>query len=268
MGAERSPEEIRESGVLDAFAKLEGVEVPKSELHRTVEHDSILVQQGLSKLKPEEIDKMKKSALKHPEVERDLEKAMKAKHYGSARHRQYAELIQELTGGVLSIEEAMAMNPSGGIPGAGMKELPILGSLDPVARHAMRHDATGFLLTRFGVGPGYGSKTTAFGLSKDNPMAGQMLGMLRETLNPSSLAGGDAAYDGTPLLGLGAGQKVKDGATSAASTVAGGGKSAAATIAGGGKAAASAVGGGGKSALSALGSGANKAKKKLGKLFG
>jgi hypothetical protein len=81
----------------------------------------------------------------------------------------------------------MAMNPSGGLPGPGMNEIPLIGAFDSVARHAMRHDATGFLLTRFGIGPGYGSPTTPLGLNNSNPLAGQILGIAREAFGKASV---------------------------------------------------------------------------------
>jgi hypothetical protein len=195
-GASRTPDEVRDSGVLDAFAALEGVEVPKSEKDRTVADDSVLVRQGLSKMTPEQIEELKEKAYKHPEVEQDLPDAIKMKHYGSEKHRKYGELIEELTGGVISAEEAMAMNPTGGLPGPGAKEIPLIGHIEPIARHAMRHDATGFLLTRFGVGPGYGSKTTAIGRASDDPLGGQILGVFREMFTPSDLPKGDTATKG------------------------------------------------------------------------
>ncbi len=71
-------------------------------------------------------------------------------------------------------------------------------ALPAVARHAMRHDATGFLFVRFGVGPGYGSKTTPLGLSSDNPLAGQILGLGREMFATSSaLPSGDHVANGS-----------------------------------------------------------------------
>lgn len=192
-GAKRTPDEIRESGVLDAFAGLEGVEVPKGEGERTVADDSVLVRQGLARMTPEQIEMTKEKAYANPDVEKDLPGAIESKHYGSARHREYGELVQELTGGVISAEEAMAMNPSGGIPGDGNKELPFAAKIGPIARHAMRHDATGFLMTRFGIGPGYGSKTSFVGRESTDPLAGQLLGIVREFVMPSQLPDGEEA---------------------------------------------------------------------------
>ncbi len=85
------------------------------------------------------------------------------------------------------------MNPSGGIPGDGNKELPFAAKIAPLARHAMRHDATGFLINRFGIGPGYGSKTSFVGRESTDPLAGQLLGVVREIITPSELPTGDEA---------------------------------------------------------------------------
>ena len=89
------------------------------------------------------------------------------------------------------------MNPSGGLPGPGMKEIPLANDIGPVARHAMRHDANGFLKTRFDVGPGYGSKTTPLGLKSDSPLAGQYLGVLREAAHASTFP--SAEHVGPPV---------------------------------------------------------------------
>ena len=62
----------------------------------------------------------------------------------------------------------------------------------------MRHDATGFLLTRFGVGPGYGTPTTLLGRDKDDPLAGQWLGVLREAVSTSSVLP-DTSHVGAPV---------------------------------------------------------------------
>jgi hypothetical protein len=136
---------------------------------------------------------MKKAAYEHPEGKGDLDPAIKMKHYGSERHRKFGETVEFLTGGVISAEEAMAMNPTGGIPGDGVKEIPF-STLGPIARHAMRHDATGFLMNRFEVGPGYGSKTSFLGRASTDPLAGQILGLAREVLSPTEdLPSGDQA---------------------------------------------------------------------------
>lgn len=192
-GALRTAEEIGDSGVLDTFRALESVDVPASERDRTLGDDAILVKQGLSKLTPEQIAAMKEEAYKHPEVAQDLPGAIEKKHYGSDLHRQYGKIIEELTGGVISCEEAMAMNPCGGLPGPGAKEIPLARKIEPILRHAMRHDANGFLLTRFGVGPGYGSKTSVLGKESSNPLAGQILGIVREMVSPTDMPKGDEA---------------------------------------------------------------------------
>jgi hypothetical protein len=187
----RGANEIRKSGALQEFAKLKGVKVPTSELNRNIEDDAVLVRQGLAKMTPEQIADLKNKAYENPEVKQDLAESKKRGYYGSAQHKQYGATVEFLTGGVISAEEAMAMNPSGGLPGPGMKEIPLANDISPVARHAMRHDANGFLMTRFGIGPGYGSKTTPFGLHSDSPFAGQYLGVIREAAQPTKLPSSD-----------------------------------------------------------------------------
>ena len=187
----RGADQIRQSGVLEQMERLQGVKVPASELNRTVEHDAILVQQDLSRMTPEQIGKMKEAAYNHPECKADLDAAIKMGHYGSAKHREYGALLEKLTGGVISAEEAMAMNPTGGIPGPNAKKIPLFADFGPVARHAMRHDATGFLKTRLNAGPGYGSKTTIFGRKSNDPLAGQILGVAREIFHSSKLPASD-----------------------------------------------------------------------------
>ena len=168
----------------------------KSEYSRSLDDDTREVLQGLKNLSPEDLQAKKAAAYQHPEVLRDKPKAIAEGYYGSKQHKQYGALVSKLTAGIISAEEAMAMNPSGGLPGPGMNEVPLLGRFDSVARHAMRHDATGFLLTRFGVGPGYGTPTTLLGMDKDNPLAGQWLGILREVGTASVLP--DIAGVGAP----------------------------------------------------------------------
>ena len=177
---------------------LPDVEVDKtSEFSRTLEQDTRETLQGLKNMSPEAFSARKAAAYKHPEVLRDKDKAIESGHYGSERHKQYGILVSTLTAGIITPEEAMAMNPSGGIPGPGLKEVPLLGRFDSVVRHALRHDATGFLLTRFNVGPGYGTPTTPLGLDKDNPLAGQWLGILREVKTASVIP--DVSQVGQPL---------------------------------------------------------------------
>jgi len=183
----RGADQIRQSGVLERMARVQGVKVPASELNRTIEHDAILVQQDLARMSPEQIAKLKEAAYSHPECKADLDPAIKMGHYGSAKHKEYGALIEKLTGGIISAEEAMAMNPTGGIPGPNDKKIPLFADFGPVARHAMRHDATGFLKTRLNVGPGYGSKTTIFGRQSNDPLAGQILGVTREIFHSSKL---------------------------------------------------------------------------------
>lgn len=184
----RNAQQIENSGILQALKELDSrqIQVPASEYDRTIADDSVLVMKDLAKLSAPDIHKLKESAYQHPERAEELEGAIGKKYYGSAKHKEFGALVESMTGGVISAEEAMSMCPCGGIPGAGASEVPLIGNIDAVARHAMRHDACGFLLTRFGVGPGYGSPTTPLGLNNSNPLAGQILGIAREMFNVSS----------------------------------------------------------------------------------
>lgn len=188
-GILRKEKEIAGSGVLRGLKELaaRGIEVPASEFNRSTSDDAVLVMKGFAKLSPAQIHQLKEQAYHHHEVASELQGALDQNYYGSAQHKVFGALVEQLTGGVLSAEEAMAMCPCGGIPGDGAKEVPLVSKIDAVQRHAMRHDALGFLMTRFGVGPGYGSKTTPFGLSSDNPLAGQVLGIAREIFHESSV---------------------------------------------------------------------------------
>lgn len=170
----------------------------RSEFSRTLDHDMREVLQGFKLMSHEDLNAKKAAAYQHPEALADKPKAIASGYYGSDQHKQYGALVSQLTAGILSPEEAMAMNPSGGLPGPGLKEVPLLGRIDAVARHAMRHDATGFLLTRFGVGPGYGTPTSPIGLDKDNPLAGQWLGVLREAVGTASVMP-DTSHVGAPV---------------------------------------------------------------------
>ncbi|MGE3726719.1 MAG: hypothetical protein AB7I41_14260 [Candidatus Sericytochromatia bacterium] len=186
----RNAAEIERSGILTDFKALAArhIAVPESEYDRSLADDAVLVMTDFAKMTPQEIHTLKENAYKHPEAMRDLPLAIERKYYGCDQHKQYGAIVEALTGGVISAEEAMAMNPTGGIPGPGAKEVPLVGSFDAGLRHAMRHDATGFLITRFNVGPGYGSENSPVALGKTNPLSGQVLGLLREAIgSPSEL---------------------------------------------------------------------------------
>ena len=185
----RNAQQIENSGVLNALKELDSrqIQVPDSEYDRTIADDSVLVMKGFAKLNAQDIHTLKEAAYHHPERAEELEGAIEKKYYGSAKHKEFGALVESMSGGVISAEEAMSMCPCGGIPGDGASEVPLIGNIDAVARHAMRHDACGFLLTRFGVGPGYGSPTTPFGLNNSNPLAGQVLGIAREVFNMPSV---------------------------------------------------------------------------------
>lgn len=188
-GILRKSAELGDSGILRGFQELSrrNVAVPASEYHRSIRDDAVLVMQGFARLNPDQIHALKEKAYTHPEVAPEKQAAIERGFYGSEKHKQFGALVETLTGGVLSAEEAMAMYPCGGIPGPGAHEVPLISSFASVQRHAMRHDALGFLLTRFGVGPGYGSKTTILGRQSDDPLAGQILGIAREALREASV---------------------------------------------------------------------------------
>lgn len=200
LSVKRDSQELRRSGILDDLQVLpECIVDQKSELYRGIEDDSREVLQGLRQMTPEQIDGLKREAFKHPEVNQDLQASIDAGYYGSEPHKQYGALVETLTAGIISAEEAMGMNPSGGIPGAGMDKLPLISEIGAVARHALRHDATGFLLSRFQVGPGYGTPTTpVLGMDKDNQYGGQWLGILREACSSSIFP--DTSHVGKPLF--------------------------------------------------------------------
>ena len=115
------------------------------------------------------------------------------KYNGSPQHQLYGKTVEYLSGGAMSAEQAMALNPSGGIIGGGFYSLATTGDLssigadyvpgDPsslmsvVTRHAVYHDALGFIRTEFEVGPGY---------SPDKPgssTSGQASGITFQALN-------------------------------------------------------------------------------------
>ncbi|MFT7521662.1 MAG: hypothetical protein ACI9MC_003814 [Kiritimatiellia bacterium] len=182
----RNAQDIEDSGVLSEFAKLDDSEVPESESERTVEDDAILVMKGFSKLSPEQIMESKNKAYDKVDEEGSVDDALDVEYYGSADHKAWGALVEKLSGGVLSAEEAMSMNPSGGMIGPGVTMLRHLKGIDSLKRHAMRHDATGFLKTYFSVGPGYSSKTSIVGMQSSNPLSGQLTGWTRELFGKSS----------------------------------------------------------------------------------
>jgi len=186
----RNAAEIERSGILSDFKALaaRNIAVPESEFDRSLADDAVLVMTDFAKMTPQEIHTLKENAYKHPEAVRDLPLAIERGYYGCNQHKQYGAIVEALTGGVISAEEAMAMNPTGGIPGPGADEVPLVARFDSGLRHAMRHDATGFLITRFNVGPGYGSEEGLVSLGKHNPLSGQVFGLLREAIGePSTL---------------------------------------------------------------------------------
>jgi len=210
-GSARDAAAIEESGVLAEFAKLDTSKLEKkSEAKRSIDDDAMLVRKGFSKFSAEEIHEMKENAYagtfsderkgvntnptdkktkKHrKEILKEEKGAIKRNYFGSETHKEYGAMVEHLSGGLISAEEAMAMNPTGGIAGPG--HLGFAFEKDnALRRHGIRHDAVGFLKTRFNVGPGYGTKTTKLGLKSSNPLAGQWLGIGRQVLK------GDERFD-------------------------------------------------------------------------
>jgi len=113
-------------------------------------------------------------------------------------HKIYAETVVSMVPeGWLSADEAMRMNPTGGIVGPDLNRLANVpaeqikddGSragadklMSALGRHGVIHDAGGFL-GRLGVGPGYG------GTAPDTKESGQLIGILHEFVDPSTLPG-------------------------------------------------------------------------------
>lgn len=182
----RDADDIAASGVLEAFATIDVSDAKdKDEFFRTLEDDANLVKADLAEMSPEQIGELKKQLMDASKGSDDEKTAIAEGYYGSDLHKQYGATIELLTGGVISAEEAMVMNPSGGRAGPGSSSIGWDEGV--MARHAIRHDAAGFLGQKMGVGPGYGTKSSFLGLDSDNPLAGQFAGIAREMRNPSEL---------------------------------------------------------------------------------
>lgn len=109
-------------------------------------------------------------------ADQDIARAIDMGYYGSARHQQFGQMVSDLTGGQVTPQQAMMMQPFGGDmgPGTGIYAGGLLG------RHSMIHDAEGFL-AQLDVGPGYGGPLPGCKFS------GQSEGLRRELLFPSAL---------------------------------------------------------------------------------
>jgi hypothetical protein len=204
----RGAKDIEQAGVLEEFAKYDTSALEKKDENvRTLDDDAMLVRKGFSAYNPEQIAEMKEKAFADEKTEKKLGTVNKdwkkendagrkaatqgsallfsvgdsddKQHYGSELHKEYGATVEYLSGGLISAEEAMAMNPTGGIAGPGDKGFAFQED-NALRRHAIRHDAVGFLMTRFGVGPGYGTKTGSDILDPTNPLAGQHGGIIRE----------------------------------------------------------------------------------------
>jgi len=155
---------------------------------RTIGDDASRVQTEISRI-PDKVFRMMKNAALSSPSKFERKGAELVGFYGGAQHRQYGAYIAHLTGGAITAEEAMAMNPTGGIAGPGL--IGISFDSGPLHEHAIRHDATGFLWTFFNIGPGYG------GDSPTSPLSGQVEGIRRELQHGQSELP-DASGVGTP----------------------------------------------------------------------
>lgn len=134
------------------------------------------VMRDMAGLSDEELSARVSEMMGDAEIQADLQRSLDGGFYGSELHQRYGATVEYLTGGRISAEQAMALNPSGGITGPGMSGLELGG---PVGNHAVRHDAQGYLFNNFSAGPGYG------GLFPSFPGSGQIVGSLRELINPT-----------------------------------------------------------------------------------
>lgn len=152
---------------------------------RTFEHDTTRVKEQCAKIPDKVFRMMKGAAFANPSMAKDVGKAKaRNNYYGGANHRAYGAAVAELTGGRITAEEAMRMNPSGGIAGNGLYGIAFDDGV--LHNHAIWHDACGFLITNFNIGPGYGGDSPA------NPLSGQFEGIGREMRRTSNLPSGDA----------------------------------------------------------------------------
>jgi hypothetical protein len=156
---------------------------------RTIGDDATRVQTEISRI-PDKVFRMMKNAALSSPSKFERKGAEFVGFYGGKQHRDYGAYIEHLTGGAITAEEAMAMNPTGGIAGPGL--IGISFESGPMHEHAIRHDATGFLWTFFNIGPGYG------GNSPTSPLSGQVEGIRREIqIGKSELP--DASGVGKPV---------------------------------------------------------------------
>jgi hypothetical protein len=102
-------------------------------------------------------------------------------HMGSLNQLRFGSLVGD-TLGIDAVFGAL-MSPTGGIPGAGNKEVgstlyTLGGGKDVVTTHGVAHDAAGYLRNFHGLGPGYNYIPGAPRLLSDtNPLAGQITGL-------------------------------------------------------------------------------------------
>lgn len=159
-------------------------------LDRSVFDDAARVKAEIANLPPKIFKQMKQAALANPTIKADIKGSQEDGYYGSHQHKEYGAYVAMLTGNAITAEEAMRMNPSGGIAGPGLKGIAFESG--PLHEHAIRHDATGFLLTFFSIGPGYGGDVP------DSPLSGQVEGLKREILRGQSELPGTEGV-GAPL---------------------------------------------------------------------
>ena len=103
-------------------------------------------------------------------------------HAGSYKQLMYGLVVQKLAqvygSRDITWEQAVPMNPSGGMIGYGATYLRLhkyLKRCKSFRLHAIFHDAMGFLYKAYGVGNGY---DYVFGILPSFPLAGQVSGLL------------------------------------------------------------------------------------------
>lgn len=111
-------------------------------LDRSLCEDALRVRAEIEKIPRPVFEHMKSHALTSNKFSvMEIAGAKADPYFGSAQHREYGAYVAKLTGGAITAEEAMRMNPSGGLSGPGV------ASDGTHHDHAIRTDATGFLLS-------------------------------------------------------------------------------------------------------------------------
>jgi RHS repeat-associated protein len=120
--------------------------------------------------------------------ESDLKLLREPPEQWTAFQRRYGEALETATHGAIKANEAIALNPTGGLvgPGGGFgtRVLDVLtGWIPGVRAHSVLHDLSGYLFNEFGrqgftAGNGYlYLGLNWFGVSAGNPLSGQVEGL-------------------------------------------------------------------------------------------